>query len=97
MFVEVLTSLSQFVFDENTGAKYSCSAMVGGEMMIFGGSSSAGYTNQISIVQSCRLKRVGTLPMQTFNYGACNTFKENNGMEKTLLCFDSSGRRSCHR
>jgi len=46
--------------------------------MIFGGTIGADYINQISIVESCGLKRIGNLPKQ-FYYGACNTFNNANG------------------
>ena len=51
---------------------------------------------QISIVESCGLKLVGTLPMW-FNLGACNTFKTNGGTEETLLCFAQLLSKKCYR
>jgi len=44
-------------------------------MILFGGFEPE-YKSQISKVESCRLKRIGTLPIQFFT-GACNSFKEN--------------------
>ena len=52
--------------------------------MMFGGDGS--YNNQISVVESCRLRRVGTLPME-FRVGGCNTFQTIDGNDEALLCF----------
>lgn len=62
--------------------------------MIFGGDQK--LKKQISIVKSCGLKRVGTLPM-AFENGACNTFETSGGTEETLLCFAFAGAKLCHR
>ena len=67
--------------------------LFGGHLTIFGLSS---YGLQISIVESCRLRRVGNLP-RNFERGTCNTFKTNDGMEETLLCFGFRGPKLCQR
>ena len=64
--------------------------------MIFGGTLAADYINQISIVESCGLKRIGDLPKQ-FYYGACNTFNNADGQEEVLLCFDQFDEKGCRR
>ena len=60
----------------------------------FGGRSEPEITKQISIVESCRLKRIGDLPMD-FTEGACNTF-DNAGQEEVLLCFQETGKNLCN-
>ena len=74
-----------FTFGDETGSLVSCSATINGRMMIFGGFWNTKYKNQISVVESCQLTRVGDLPM-SFHGGACNTFTWS-GKEETLLCF----------
>jgi len=64
-------------------------------MFIFGGSTTP-YDDQISLVESCHLIRLGTMPVK-FYTGACNSFKTSTGDEQTLLCFGTSGRSNCHR
>ena len=63
--------------------------------MLFGGNHDS-YKTQISIVESCRLRRLGTLPMK-FKLGACNTFQTSEGDEEVLLCFARTGKNECHR
>ena len=87
---------TKFVFGEKTGSYLSCSAIINGRMTIFGGSLYNPYKNQISVIESCRLTRVGHLPMHFFG-GACNTFTTSSGQEETLLCFGMAGENSCHR
>ena len=91
-----LTSEFQFGQSESTGSYRSCSTVINGLMMIFGGDSNSDFDNQISVVESCGLRRLGTLPMQ-FEFGACNTFQSNEGDEEVLLCFAYNGRKDCHR
>ena len=87
-----------------TGSFRSCSATINGQMMIFGlqptGKQSwdleHSFQSQISIVESCRLKRLGTLPFSFYD-GGCNTFKTNGEMEETLLCFGMGGKKMCYR
>jgi len=65
-------------------------------MYIFGGYTGNDYTDQITLVESCHLIRLGTMPV-TFQLGACNSFQTSTGDEQTLLCFASSGAKHCHR
>ena len=62
--------------------------------MIFGGKSGE-MRSQISIVESCQLKRVGSL-MTEFTQGGCNTF-ETYYEEEIMLCFSKSNQQGCHR
>ena len=63
--------------------------------MIFGGHFDE-FIKQISIVESCGLRRIGSLPME-FYQGACNTFQTSGGTDETLLCFDKYAPKDCHR
>ena len=92
-----MTELDEFNVERGTGAWYSCSVVQNGIMIIFGGDSY--FTNhgrQISIVESCRLYRIGQLP-NIFDGGACNTFKTSIGEEYSLLCFSMDGSDECLR
>ena len=48
---------------------------------------------QISRIDGCNVKRVGTLEFD-FKWGACNTYQFD--MEKILLCFQLSAGKQCH-
>ena len=91
-----LTSEFQFGQSASTGSYVSCSTVINGLMMIFGGYPNSDFNNQISVVESCGLRRLGTLPME-FYLGACNTFQSNEGDEEVLLCFAYPGYKDCHR
>ena len=83
---------SNFHFEDNTGAFGSCSAIMDGRMLVFGGDAT--YGNQISEVANCGLSRIGKLPLD-FSYLACNTF--NGDSEYVLLCFPFKQQSGCHR
>ena len=89
-----LNLMEDFTFGTGTGSGYSCSAVINGLMMIFGGSDSA--VKQISIVESCWLRRLGELPMEFFE-GACNTFETIYDTQEVFLCFAYEGENTCHR
>ena len=55
-------------------------------MLVFGGYEFSDYKNQISNVENCGLKRIGSLPT-AFDWGSCNTFEDTS--EYVLLCFGS--------
>ena len=77
----------------------SCAATINGQMTLFGGPFMSSYVNQIAVVASCGLTRLGDLPMN-FTDGACNTFTTSTGIEEALLCFGQDrepGESSCHR
>ena len=85
--------MDQFDFGLLTQSFGSCSAVLNGEMYIFGGQ---GSTNQISMIQDCGIKHTGFLPME-FYYGKCNTYAFADS-SATLLCFEYPGTSSaCHR
>ena len=52
------------------------------------------YSRQISIVESCRLRRFGQLPY-AFDSGACNNFKNKFGKDEALLCFGYPNKSAC--
>ena len=78
----------------------SSAATLNRQMMIFGGRENQPVHTQISIVESCGLRRLGTLPM-IFIQGACNIFQTSGGNEEVLLCFgyskDGSAEKLRHR
>ena len=56
-----------FAYESDTEAFGSCSVLFAGDMLIFGGYNEP---RQISRVDECRVKRLGTLEFDFF-YGAC--------------------------
>jgi len=96
LYLGNLIELDYFSFTYETGSYYSCSATINGQMMIFGGNLGYSYSNQISLVENCRLTRIGSLPIR-FSGGACNTFQRSDGRSETLLCFARNGESNCHR
>jgi len=90
-----LSNLDSFRFGDQTGSSLSCSSTVNGKMYIFGGAND--FSDQISVVEHCGLTRVGTLPMQNFRDGGCNSFQKSNGESHILLCFGVYGKSDCHR
>ena len=92
--------VDNFSYGENTGSWHSCSTTINGIMMIYGSQMTTDFQTQISIVESCRLRRIGDLPMEYFGYGGCNFYKKNDGNEINLLCFglgQGQGYKNCHR
>ena len=73
----------------NTGAHGSCSAMLNGELFVFG-------VFQISKIIDCELKRIGSLPIYSFSKGACGTFLFD-GAERVMLCFHANDKKGCFR
>ena len=65
-------------------------------MLIFGGSSFRSFSTQISLVEDCRLTRIGSLPT-SFSFGACNTYQRTDGISETLLCFAYEGGSDCQK
>ena len=82
--------MEQFTFGEGTEVYRSCAATLNGEMFVFGGSY-YGEVKQISKVENCALRRIGTLPMR-FESGACNTYQSH-----VLLCFNAYDETVCDR
>ena len=90
-----LNKVAEFVFGDETEVHYSCSATLNGEMFVFGGYN-GDKRRQISKVENCSLKRIGTLPMD-FADGTCNTYQTENGEWQILLCFGEYDESGCHR
>ena len=65
-------------------------------MYLFGGQSSSQFPKQISVLESCDLRRIGDLPTKFFE-GACNTFDSGPGDEHILLCFGFDEDKDCYR
>ena len=79
----------EFTLEPETSAYKSCSAMLNGELFVFGGSYITKFNkqvismirrkiksnneNQVSKIMDCELKRIGDLPY-AFEMGACGTF-----------------------
>jgi len=90
-----MTNVEEFTFEFETGTLRSCSAILHGQMFIFGGDRPP-FNDQISVVEDCHLMRLGTLPM-AFDIGSCNTYQTSYGKNEMLLCFGDSAPTSCHR
>ena len=90
-----MREVAHFQYMEGTGNHDSCSTLFKGQMMVFGGSS-VSHLDQISVIEDCALRRVGTLPM-AFGIGGCNVFEIDAGLEEVLLCFGSAGKGACKR
>ena len=88
LFLGDVKVLNQFDFEDNTAIKSSCSTVLRNKMLVFGGWRN--FSSQISTIDSCYLKRIGTLPF-SFDSGGCQTFGTNED-SFSLLCFpDGSG------
>ena len=94
--IYILGSLTEveFSFSDQTGSWGSCSTVINGKSFIFGGYDL--LSSQISLVEDCRLTRIGSLPV-SFSMGACNTFQNSDGISEALLCFGAHGTSNCHR
>ena len=93
--LDELTKIDGFTFGENTGVSRSCSTVINGIMTIFGGYDSP-YKNQISIVESCQLRRIGELPIDFYD-GGCNSFLSNEQKDEIILCFAYYSSTRCDR
>ena len=84
---------TEFTYGSETEVHGSCSIIWQGAMYIFGGYT---YRRQISVVDQCRLTKIGTLPFN-MNFGACA--QRNN--QDVFICFedyeDSSTFKNCYR
>ena len=79
---ELESKAIDFVFEPETEAEDSCSIIWQNQMYVFGGWT---YQRQISLVDQCHLKRVGSLPFLLAR-GACTNFRN----EEIFLCFNSN-------
>ena len=91
-----VTKLDTFTFDEGSGSYSSCSFVQNDKMYIVGGDRYRDLDRQISIVESCRLRKVGELKNSFIN-GACNKFRNSDGKEMALLCFGYDHQQGCIR
>ena len=78
-----------FEFGTDTEVYYSCSITWKGAFYVFGGVSEK---TQISVVDDCKLTRVGTLPFELYR-GACTNVND----QEFYLCFDWSNRNQCYK
>merc|ERR1712227_100329 len=78
-----------FDYGRRTGSLYSCSAVLSGKMMIFGGDKKKPFGNQISQVEGCSLQRIGSFATPVMD-SACNTFGD-----KVWICFYEENVRGC--
>ena len=93
---DTLVEIPQFTFEDGTGSDHSCSIVINGRMILFGGYDHDPYKNQISEVEYCRLRRIGDLPME-FSNGGCATLTAGIAQESGLLCFAWGATTECHR
>ena len=89
-----MTEIDEFSFEPDTGSYLSCSFVLNGIMFIVGGYSNRDFTRQISIVESCRINKVGQLPYDFYD-GACNSYTNEVGNESALLCFSLHDKYGC--
>ena len=78
-----------FEYGTDTQVKYSCSITWKGAFYMFGGDSEK---TQISVVDNCKLTRVGTLPFQLY-LGACTNVND----QEFYLCFDLNNPFKCYK
>lgn len=91
--------MSYYVPTFLTGVSGSCSFVLNGKMFVVGGVDFL-FWKQISVIDTCMLNRVGTMPVE-FEYAACNTFEVTPSYHEALLCFtmyraDGTGPKECH-
>ena len=76
-----------FEYLSDTEVYWSCSTVWKNDMIVFGGST---HRDQVSRVESCTLKRIGTLAF-SFNVGACTSTPADD----IYLCFDNKLINGC--
>ena len=79
----------EFEFGTGTEVEYSCSITWKGAFYIFGGRKEK---TQISMVDKCKLTRVGTLPFE-LQLGACTNVNDR----EFYLCFDKNNPHKCYK
>ena len=97
-----------FKMGEGTEVYQSCSAILNGEMLVFGGTSEFAFRQviistlsckndfsfKISKVIGCELTRIGNLNID-FKIGTCGKF--NFPEERVMMCFHLDGPNFCQR
>ena len=92
-----MKNVTGFTYGNGTGALGACSFTQRGIMYVVGGDPFwVSDERQISILESCRLRKIHELPID-FIYGACNNFRDKNGKEKAFLCFGYPEMDGCLR
>ena len=87
---ELLTS--QIEYADGTEVFGSCSCLVAGQMMVFGG---AQQPRQVSRLADCRLEVRDQLRIYDFSYGACHVMTAIENDKWVLLCFSFGYERDC--
>lgn len=87
---ELLTS--QIEYGEGAEVYGSCSCLIAGQMMIFGG---AQQPRQVSRLNDCRLEVRDQLRIYDFAYGACHPMTAMSDEWWVLLCFSFGFERDC--
>ena len=86
--------LDSFNYERDTQVYESCSVVMAGKMLVFGGTGN--FKRQLSSVAQCHLKTEGKMPFD-LQLGAANTVEGFNGVQTTILCFHNSAPyKSCH-
>ena len=86
--------LDAFNYERDTQVYESCSVVMAGKMLVFGGTGN--FKRQLSSVAQCHLKTEGKMPFD-LQLGAANTVEGFNGVQTTILCFHNSAPyKSCH-
>ena len=78
-----------FEMGSDTQVFYSCSITFKGKFYVFGG---VNEKKQISVIDDCMLKRVGSLPFE-FDLGACTNVNDF----EFYLCFDYNNIKTCRK
>ena len=105
-----MTENFDFKINEDTEVYYSCSSVLNGEVLVFGGYNTSNnrkkqvklnlrliqryLISKISKIDGCELKRIGDLNYE-FTMGACGTFLYPE--ERILLCFPYAKLSGCER
>ena len=79
----------EFETESETEVHNSCSVTFKGKSYVFGGTS---MKTQISQINNCQLKRVGSLSFE-FSFGACTNVNDS----ELYLCFDQSNTQTCRK
>ena len=83
---------SQIEYADGTEVFGSCSCLVAGQMMVFGG---AQQPRQVSRLADCRLEVRDQLRIYDFSYGACHVMTAIENDKWVLLCFSFGYERDC--
>ena len=79
----------EFEYERETQVYLSCSINWKGDFYVFGGNSKK---TQVSMVNNCKLTRIGTLPFEMYE-GACTNVNDT----EIYLCFDANNPDKCYK